>query len=325
MNNSMSANFRTALAIIKRKPWALIGIILLGQLLMALASALGVIPLISLPLVWALEVGLSILCLKGVRNQEVSSKDLFAGFSSFKHVAGGMAWKSLWVYIWLIVPVYAFVTLASGMIGTLISNAINASMGNYGAIKNLEATSIQFAILSILLVIALIVCAVFSIIKSIHYSFTPYILMDKPEVHCMDAIKVSKQMTAGIRGGIFWAIVLPSVVVAVCGGILSLFAMIPFIGIIFALIKAVFSAVSTVFLMVFTNLVMASFYNNAAAGVPAPGAIPAAYYNQIPNGYNPYQNQAPNAGYTQPPVNNAAQPNNDGKQAPSTEEVNSGN
>lgn len=153
---------------------------------------------------------------------------------------------------------------------------------------------------------------VFSVIKSIHYSFTPYILTDKPEIHSMDAIKVSKEMTRGLRGGIFGAVVIPVLVVFAVDLVLSLFAMIPFIGIIFSLINFVFNLGANVFLIVFINLVMASYYNNAAAGVPAPGAIPMAYYNQIPNGgyngYNPYPNQAPNAGNTQPPINGAAQP-----------------
>lgn len=304
MINSMTGNFRKAFSVISGKAWQLCGLILLGELLMALAAVFGFAPIISYPLKWTLEVGVSFLCLKCVRGQGTGSKDLFSGFSNFKHVACGMAWKTLWIAIWLIVPVYAFLQVIkpfiSKIVSALFSEILEEAFGIYSynsyddsVIFDIQAAGVGLIIVFAIFVIAIITCCVFAIIKEIQYAFTPYILMDKPEVHCMDAIKLSKDMTRGIRGGIFGAVVIPALIVGAVDFILSLLASIPYIGVIFFLINAAFGIASVVFLAIFIDLVIASYYNNAAAGIPAPGAVAPAYYTQAPNGgYNPYPNQS---------------------------------
>lgn len=317
MNNSMSANFKATLEIIKKKPWTLFGLILLGNLLVALALILGIIPIVSLPIAWTLGVSLCSLCLKYIRGGQVGSKDLFSGFGKFKHVACGMAWTSLWIALWIIVPVFVFAILSKGFIQLLGGSLGYSYFGSYGmygslqnAVTNARIAYAGFVVLCVIFTIAFITCVVFAVIKGIQYSFTPYILMDKPDVQCMDAIKISKEMTKGIRGGIFGAIALPFLIVIVIGLFLSLLAEIPYVGILFAIADSLFTLIAIVFIVIYTNLVMASYYNNAAAGVPAPGLIPIGYYNQMPangnpngyNGYNAFPNQAPNG-------NNATVPN----------------
>ena len=113
------------------------------------------------------------------------------------------------------------------------------------------------------------------IIKSFTYCFTPYILMEKPEIHAMDAIKESKKLTMGIRGKIFWAYVIPVVILIVIDIVLAVFAMIPFIGVLFDIILTVVNLLSSVVLSVFLSLVLASFYNKATAP-EAKEVVPAA-------------------------------------------------
>jgi len=72
----------------------------------------GVIPLIWLPVLLVLELGMANIFLSGYRGKEISSAQLFEGFSNkFARNAGGMAWKSLWVLIWFLIP-FAGIVLA---------------------------------------------------------------------------------------------------------------------------------------------------------------------------------------------------------------------
>ena len=109
MKNTVIEKYKGALAILAKKPILLWGLSLLSQLLMVLAALFGVLPIISLPITFALEAGLYTLYLKGYRGEEVSSADLFTGFKRFMHTAGGMAWMYLWVFIWALIPVAGIV------------------------------------------------------------------------------------------------------------------------------------------------------------------------------------------------------------------------
>jgi len=73
--------------------------------LTVLAVTFGVIPLVWLPVVLVLELGMANIFLSGYRGKAISSTQLFEGFSNkFARNAGGMAWKSLWVFIWFLIP-----------------------------------------------------------------------------------------------------------------------------------------------------------------------------------------------------------------------------
>jgi len=72
-----------------------------------LAVAFGVFPLIWLPIVLVLELGMANIFLQGYRGNPISSTQLFEGFANKKFMrnAGGMGWRTLWLLIWGMIPV----------------------------------------------------------------------------------------------------------------------------------------------------------------------------------------------------------------------------
>ena len=93
-----------ALEVLKQKPFRLWGLSLLCQLLIALAAAFGVLPIISVPIALVLNAGMAAVYLTGYRGGEVNADALFAGFKRFFKVAGGMGWMALWILIWGMIP-----------------------------------------------------------------------------------------------------------------------------------------------------------------------------------------------------------------------------
>lgn len=225
--NSIIEAYKRSLEVLKKKPILLWGLSLMSGLLIILAKLFGFIPLISLPIVFTLEASMAVLYLKGLRGNEVKSEDLFSGFKSFAHVAGGMAWMSLWILIWALIPIVGFV---------------------------------------------------FAVIKAYEYSFTPYILMTKPEISATEALKESKKMTLGRKGKMFWANVLIGLAFGVCCFVIGLFAAIPYIGVLFGIILFLVIVAYAAFAPIFLGLVNASFYDDAVKSSAAPAApvAPAA-------------------------------------------------
>lgn len=270
MNNTISSNYKAAMQIFKDKKWTLCGLIILEAILSLLAEIFGVLPIVSLPLCFAISVSSAAICLKGVRGESVDSKNLFDGFKNFKHNVGGMAWMSLWVYIWVIVPIIVLFNVAMSGLSDEISAEISFGMGiRYSTGSGFSAGDIVMICIAVL---AFLVGFVIMIIKMFTYCFTPYILTDKPEIHTMDAIKESKKLTAGIRGKIFWANVIPALILLLVDIVLAVFAKIPFIGVLFDIIMSILNIAATVFMSVFLSLTLASFYNKATAPVAAPAA-----------------------------------------------------
>lgn len=96
-----------AAGILAGKPLRLWGMSLLCTLLVALASVLAFVPLIALPIVFVLYVGMESIYLEGLYGAEPSSPQLFKGFRKgcFLRWAAGMGWMSLWVLIWGLIPI----------------------------------------------------------------------------------------------------------------------------------------------------------------------------------------------------------------------------
>lgn len=109
MKKTVIENYRNALAILSKKPIKLWGLTLLTQLLAMLAGIFGILPIVYLPVSFALGVGLCGLYLKGYRGEEVETNDIFVGFKKFLHVVGGVGWMALWILIWGLIPVVGFV------------------------------------------------------------------------------------------------------------------------------------------------------------------------------------------------------------------------
>jgi len=74
-----------------------------------LAVLFGIFPIIWLPIVLVLELGMANIFLRGYRGHTISSTLLFEGFrTKFARNAGGMGWRSLWLLIWGLIPVAGF-------------------------------------------------------------------------------------------------------------------------------------------------------------------------------------------------------------------------
>lgn len=203
--------YKAALMVLSRKPMVLWGLSLMSGLLSILSGLfLGAVPAIGIAVGYLLTCGMAKVYLDGLAGQEVYSDQLFAAFNKkcFR-IAGGMAWSSLWVLIWALVP----------FVGPILA-----------------------------------------IIKSYSYRFVPYILITRSDVSATQALRLSKQMTDGIKGEMFLADLCFYGAVFFIIFILSLFAAIPFIGVLFGLILFIFSILLAAVGSVFTGLYQAYFY-----------------------------------------------------------------
>lgn len=124
---------------------------------------------------------------------------------------------------------------------------------------------------------------IFAIIRGYQYSLVPYIVVTEPDGEPFDAYKISKERTKGYCGQMFLADIIPGIAISVVFGILAALSMIPYAGIVFAIILVVLSVVVAFLYPFFMGLVKAGFYDeimkNAEAGknpAPVAPAVPAA-------------------------------------------------
>lgn len=131
-----------------------------------------------------------------------------------------------------------------------------------------------------------IVGIVFGVIRAYEYAFVPYILMTRDDVRPTEAIKVSKAETMGYKGKLFGADLLLEGVYFVVILLLSLLSRIPYVGIVFTILRIVLTVVFGVLAPLFLGILHAAFYveiqNRRAAGQqpsapaqPVPPVIPA--------------------------------------------------
>lgn len=127
---------------------------------------------------------------------------------------------------------------------------------------------------------------VFAAIRAYEYRFVPYILMTRDDVRPTEAIKVSKAETMGYKGKLFGADLLLEGAYFVVILLLSLLSMIPYVGIVFTILRIVLTVVFGVLAPLFLGILHAAFYveiqNRRAAGQqpsapaqPVPPVIPA--------------------------------------------------
>lgn len=209
---SIKSIYGRAADVLRQKPLRLWGLSLMCTLLTSLAWTLGILPIIALPIVFALTVGMSAIYLAGLNGEDVNSDQLFKGFTkgNFFRFAGGMGWMCLWILIWGLVPIAGIVI---------------------------------------------------AIIKMYEYRFVPYILLTDPDVSATEALRRSMKLSEGIRGKMFAAdILIYGVILAACL-VLSLFSMIPYAGVLFAIIFVLLSIAVAMFLPLFLGLVHAAFYD----------------------------------------------------------------
>ncbi|MBQ8290438.1 MAG: hypothetical protein IJY01_06195, partial [Clostridia bacterium] len=105
-----------------------------------------------------------------------------------------------------------------------------------------------------------IVGFVFAIIKGYKYRYTPYILMNEPEVPIMEAIKESERRTAGLRLDMFIADLAAYSVLAVVCIILGLLGMIPYVGVVFIILLVLVVIAGVAAMPVVTNALNCIFF-----------------------------------------------------------------
>lgn len=105
-----------------------------------------------------------------------------------------------------------------------------------------------------------IVGFVFAIIKGYKYRYTPYILMNEPEVPIMEAIKESERRTAGLRLDMFIADLAAYSVLAVVCIILGLLGMIPYVGVVFIILLVLVVIAGVAAMPVITNALNCIFF-----------------------------------------------------------------
>lgn len=101
---------------------------------------------------------------------------------------------------------------------------------------------------------------VLAIIKGYSYRFVPYIIMTNPEISAFDALKLSIKMTEGKKTQMFLADLCFVGGLMVAFWVLGLFSMIPYIGILFALITVIASIAAALFGTIFVGLYQAAFF-----------------------------------------------------------------
>ena len=101
---------------------------------------------------------------------------------------------------------------------------------------------------------------IIAIVRSYEYRLTPYILVMEPNVPITEAIKVSSAKTHGYKFQMFLADFVFIIVFYIGAIILSLFTMIPYLGILIALVLILALIAFVVLAPLFLGLVQAAFY-----------------------------------------------------------------
>ncbi len=103
---------------------------------------------------------------------------------------------------------------------------------------------------------------VVNIIKQFSYCFVPYILLTRPDVSATEALRLSMAETKGYRWKLFGANVLPVIGVFLASLILFLLGRIPYVGILFMIVLAVFFIAVSLLYPLFIGLVNACMYDS---------------------------------------------------------------
>lgn len=105
----LKAAYTRTLTILKKVPVKLWGLSLLNGVVALIAACLCTIPLVALPIAFAIQAGMVAIYYKNYTDGVTpDAKPLFAAFKdfqTFKHVAGGMSWRALWLFLWLLIPI----------------------------------------------------------------------------------------------------------------------------------------------------------------------------------------------------------------------------
>ena len=119
LEESDSFMFRSlglTLKTLMKKPVQLWGLSLLGVILQSLSNVLcAVPPILGMGGSSTLSAGMENVFLDAYHQKEINSKQIFSGFSSgksFLRIAGGMLWRTLWLFLWALfalIPIVGWV------------------------------------------------------------------------------------------------------------------------------------------------------------------------------------------------------------------------
>ncbi len=254
--------FKRVFAAITKHPFLLLGLTLLCGVLMAATMSMGflVLPL-AIIVALVFSIGMSKVYIEAIGGREIKVEQLFDGFKNPLRSGGGMAWMTLWSFIWL------FATAAFVFIIFLLLLFV----ASFAFLPNTSFDGV--AIVFISFYIAAILGDVFLFYKMYSYSLTPYILAAEPEVKTTDALRLSKERTKGKKRWMLLAdIVLasPPLAVALAAAIFNIFS--PAIALTVGIILAVIALLWIYFgYPVFRGLYTAFIYEKTAptqAGEP---------------------------------------------------------
>ena len=119
LEESDSFMFRSlglTLKTLMKKPVQLWGLSLLGVILQSLSNLLcAAPPILGMGVSSTLSAGMENVFLDAYHQKEINSKQIFSGFSSgksFLRIAGGMLWRTLWLFLWALfalIPIVGWV------------------------------------------------------------------------------------------------------------------------------------------------------------------------------------------------------------------------
>jgi hypothetical protein len=88
-----------------RRAFRLWGLTLLFEILSVLAVCLGALPIISLPIIFVLSLGMFKVFYEGYLGNNFTSEQLFCCFKGgFLRNCCGLAWMYLWILLWALIP-----------------------------------------------------------------------------------------------------------------------------------------------------------------------------------------------------------------------------
>lgn len=111
-----------------------------------------------------------------------------------------------------------------------------------------------------------VVGIVFGVIRAYEYRFTPYILMTRDDVKPTEAIKVSKAETMCYKGKMFGADMLAIGAWIVGIAVLSLLGAIPYLGVLFKIVRFVFNLAYSLLAPLFFGILSAAFMWRSRTG-----------------------------------------------------------
>lgn len=281
--------YKRAISVLAKKPFRLWGLSLLAGVIGVFASVLTfpALSLVGTCFTMVVGVGMAKVYLDGLDGKQVNSDQLFAGFKRFWSVLGGVAWKMLWSFIWVIIA----------CVGALAVFLIFA-LPSFFSLMSRSGDGVGFGIGSALAILTFIGLMVFAYIKTLSYSFVEYLLITDEKISATEALRKSVRLTRGKKGQIFLADFVFGVAVGLVTGILTALTAIPYLGFLFGIVLVAFLLVVLLFKNVFMGLTYAALFKMATEPQPQQP------YGQQPYGGQPYGGQP----YAQQPYQAPQQP-----------------